>query len=324
MLLLPAVLTGQVRTLGEQDFRMQNLPSKLYTEYWEYTCILNGSMLLTYTFSISDFGGFRDRSTGVRLVVLRDGLPAHVVNKEYHPEQMVHDPAQWLLRPHNERDYIARGKPDSAHSLLFRTAKKGHRYHVNLTFSSVTPGTANPKSILSVEGVDVHVLPLFAQADVSGFVVIDRDSIMVRGKGFLDHVFYQSIPQKLFKSGMSIKSVRNDGALSAMVLERVHPGATPVIVTGTRMVHGVAYPVEQTALAAYTTHPDHRPKNAALYGRFFQLEAARLSHTYALLAELGELKRAVARRAFGREVIEAYSLLPGSEGPTAVHSFWIK
>ena len=135
---------GTFRNTTAEDFVAKNLSSKYYNELWTYHVQLQNGVQLVYTFSINDFGNFKDRVTGAKLMVTWKDGNDYIVNKQYHPEQLISSADSTYLRLHKNRTYWAKGDFDGEHILNFETTKDGVSYFANLTFYDIAQGNTQP------------------------------------------------------------------------------------------------------------------------------------------------------------------------------------
>lgn len=306
--MLPAFhAVAQTRFVNDGDFEARNLPGKFYTEYWEYSFVLNESILLNYTFFISDIGAIRDRTIGVRMVIVIPGRKPHVVNKDYEPRHFQHRPERFFLRPHPQRDFVASGPIDSVHHLLFKTGRRQHEYHVQLWMKNIIPGIVTDSPDAHPELGNFNLFTLIADSEVNGFIVIDQDSISVRGRGFMDHVYYPNLPNQVFSSGMNLKFPSRERGFSLLTMDEKKPvwnkkvGIAMRLTQGGRNVEPMLLPLKP-----------------------FELTPAGPKFEYTLLDELPDFKRFMARNILGREMVEVYQLVRLDSMLGVYHGFYVR
>lgn len=302
---------GQWREVTAGDFAPWNIPGPHYLEYWEYSFVLNDSLLVSYRMSISELGRMHERVTGIRLVIGRPGKPAHVVNKEFPIEKMISEEAAWFVKPNPASAHEISGTPDKGHLVYFRTRKNGHWYHVRLTLSQIRTGVRKP-----VQGEGFETFPVFLNADVHGFVVINKDSVPVTGKGFLDRGISRQFPLQYL---MSVKYLPLNAKQEAISFHIDKPVADRASGASVQVFSDRIQPVDFTKSLTVRGKSGHIPESIRLPETELILENPVVGVPYSMFEQLSPLNRFFAKNIIGRESKEWYGLIRNTQGIALVH-----
>lgn len=91
---------GGFQDTSPEDFAAKNLSANHYNELWTYHISLENGVQIIYSFSINDFGSFKSRVTGAKLIVSWKDGKTYVVNKEYDVKDLINQPENKYLRLH--------------------------------------------------------------------------------------------------------------------------------------------------------------------------------------------------------------------------------
>jgi hypothetical protein len=302
---------AQWRDVTASDFAPWNLPGAHYLEFWEYTFVLNETMLVSYQMSISELGRVHERVTGVRLVVGRERKPSLVVNKEFPISKMVSDEMGWFVKPNPASAYEISGDPEKDHLVYFRTRKDGHWFHVRLTLTNIRKGMRKPGLQDGFEA-----FPVFLNADVQGFVVVDEDSVVVSGKGFLDKGLSMQFPLKHLLSVKFLPVNNRQEAISYHIDKPVSGLASGEKIKASR---------ERVVAEDFSNAVEIRGKSGQvpisirLTETTLSLENPVVGLPYSILDQLGSVNRFFVKSLIGRESKEWYGLVRNAQGTALVH-----
>lgn len=225
-----------------EDFLAKNLPSKYYNELWTYHVNLENGVQIINTFSINDFGTFKDRVTGVKLMVSWTDGNTYVVNKEYDPGSLINEAGSTYLRLRHDRPYWARGNFDDEHTINFQNTKDGVQYDLNLTFYDISKGKRKGDGVYKFEDNEIGMQLLIPHAKVKGFVAINGDTLEAEGVGYMDHIYQNNLSTGLIDRSYRLKT---GGAENGMVLHFItlkKDGENSPIGYGVGYQNGTPYP----------------------------------------------------------------------------------
>ncbi len=315
LLFLPALLQAQdgiegpdggFQNTNPEDFLAKNLSSKYYNELWTYHVKLDNGVQVIYTFSINDFGAFKDRVTGVKLMVSWTDGKTYVVNKEYDPSSLINEADSTYLRLRHDRPYWANGNFDDQHVLNFQNTKDGVQYDLNLTFYDISPGKKMGDGIYKTGDNEIGMLLLMPHAKVKGYVEINGERIAANGVGYMDHIYQNNLSTELIDRSYRIKTGDSE---NGMFLHFITLNKDEV---DTPIGYGVGYndgnPYMITPSSIEKLQNDNNLDSELLI-RTDQTESINIDvkqhfHTYSLLNELGTLQRFFAKRVTGGELLE--------------------
>jgi len=201
---------GDFRSTEPEDFLAKNYPSKFYNELYTYQFQLENGVQIVYTFSINDFGSFKSRVTGAKLMVRWLDGNDYVVNKEYPIDIFRNEADSNIIVLHPERNYWAKGRFDKKHIIRFETTKEGVSYDIQLELINITNGVIWGDGVFKIKGNDFGITLLIPHAEVEGFVSINGERIEAKGTAIMDLTYQKSLSTKFLNNGYRIKSGDKD------------------------------------------------------------------------------------------------------------------
>lgn len=317
LILVPAALSAQtvffpVGSFGDadgEDFEAKNLSSKYYNELWTYHVHLDNGVQLIYTFSINDFGSFKGRVTGVKLSVTWTDGNTYVVNKEYNPSTLIVDPDSSYIRPHPDRPYWGKGSFDDKHRLFFHNTNDGVQYDLDLTFKNMAKGKVLGDGVYKVGNNELGISLLIPHAEVSGMVAINQDTLQVTGVGYMDHIYQNNLSSEIIDRSYRIKTGDKENGMFFHFLTLKKAGLQTPIGYGVGYKNGLEYMITPSSIERVESDPKTSELDSYIKVKPYQTDLLNVRvkkhmDTYSLLNELGGIKRFVAKKVIGGELIE--------------------
>ena len=263
-------------------------------------------MQIIYTFSINDFGAFKDRVTGVKLMVSWTDGNTYVVNKEYDPSSLINEADNTYLRLREDRPYWARGNFDDEHVLNFQNTKDGVQYDLNLTFYDISQGKRIGDGVYKTGDHEIGMMLLMPHAQVRGYVAINGERVEATGTGYMDHIYQNNLSTELIDRSYRIKSGNDSNGLFMHFITLSKSGANTPIGYGVGYENGNSYPITPSSIE--TVGRDDNLDSEVLIRTYktepLNIDVEKHFNTYSLLNELGRIQRFFAKRMTGGELLE--------------------
>jgi len=315
LLFSPAILHGQsgidspegpFRPTTSEDFLAKNLPSKYYNELWTYHVKLENGVQIINTFSISDFGSFKDRVTGVKLMVTWTDGKTYVINKEYDPSTLVNVADSTYLRLRKDRSFWAKGNLDGEHILNFQNEKDGVRYDMNLTFYDISEGISYGDGVYRFDDNEIGIKLLMPHAKVKGYVAINGDTLTANGVGYMDHVYQNNLSTEIIDRSYRVKTGDSNNGLFMHFITLDKNGTDLPIGYGVRYRNGEPTMITSSSIRKVLSDNKLDRKLLIDTGQTDSIDVDVQDHfnTYSLLSELGRIQRFFAKRVTGGELLE--------------------
>lgn len=315
MFLFPVVLQaqgeiqfpeGSFRDTEPEDFLAKNLSSKYYNELWTYHVKLENGVQIIYTFSINDFGTFKDRVTGVKLIVSWTDGNTYVVNKEYDPGSMINEADSTYLRLRHDRPYWAKGNFNGEHVLNFQNTKDGVQYDLNLTFYDISNGKSLGDGMYKTGDNEIGILLLMPHAKVKGYVSVNGNKIDAEGVGYMDHIYQNNLSTELIDRSYRIKTGDDQDGMFLHFITLNKSEVDSPIGYGVGYNNGSPYMITPSTVEKINSGEN---LDSEILIRTDQTETFRIDvqehfNTYSLLSELGRVQRFFAKRVTGGELFE--------------------
>lgn len=299
---------GTFHDTDDEDFLARNLPSKYYNELWTYHLNLDNGVQVVYTFSINDFGSFKSRVTGGKLMVHWTDGKSYVVNKEYSPEQFINEADSNYIRLHENRTYWAKGSFDDEHTLNFRTTKDGTQYFLNVTLFDIAQGKTIGDGTYKIGDNEIGISLLIPHAKVKGRLAINGDTLNVSGTAYMDHVYQNNLSTKIMDRSYRIKTGDDENGMFFHYIILQESGSHIPIGYGVGFRNGFEYLLTPQAINRI-----HRKGNLDIEVMIKSHQADSLNikvinhmDTYSMLNELSRMQKFVAKRVIGGELIEMF------------------
>lgn len=240
--------TGELRDAVLTDLKPHPSPSKTYNEFWTYHFFLDGNIQVILNFSRANLGSFKDPVCGADLTIMGFKGRNVTVAREYDKKNFSFSDADQELRVHEKITFS--GKLPDAHRVRFSTAKKNVEYLLELDFSDILPGKVWGDGMFKFGGGDaVGIFIHIPSATVKGRLAVNKDTLAVTGKAYMDHTFQTDLAPHLVGSGY--RFVTQDGPLeTGYILNPVSKYHRQPVGYGLRVVNGNLVLRKPTALKA--------------------------------------------------------------------------
>lgn len=315
MFLFPLILQAQgtiqypeksLRDAEPEDFLAKNLPSRYYNELWTYHVNLENGIQVIYTFSINDFGAFKDRVTGAKLIVSWTDGNTYVVNKEYDPSWLINEADSSYLRLRHDRPYWARGNFDDEHVLNFQNTKDGVEYDLNLTFYDISKGKSLGDGVYKTGDNEIGMFLLMPHAKVKGYVSINGERVEARGVGYMDHIYQNNLSTELIDRSYRVKTGDDQNGMFLHFITLNTGEQESPIGYGVGYKNGNATMITPAGIEQVrsSNHLDSEILVRTDQIKTMEIEVQEHFNTYSLLRELGRVQRFFAKRVTGGELLE--------------------
>ncbi len=301
---------GDFRVTEPEDFLANNYSSKFYNELYTYQIQLDNGVQVVYTFSINDFGSFKSRVTGGKMMVRWLDGEDYVANKEYPVEKFINEVENNSIILHPERNYWAKGSFEDEHVINFRTTKEGVAYDIQLVLYDIIPGLIWDDGVFKVKGNDFGITLLIPDAKVKGYVSINGEKIEASGRAMMDLTYQKNLSTKFLHKGYRIKSgdSQNGYVLNFYTIkedeDRIPFGY------GIRFIDGEQQIITPETIEFKDSYKTHGVWLNTEFG-FTLSDGKRIDfkltehfNSYSILDELGGISKTVAKRILRGEVIE--------------------
>jgi hypothetical protein len=204
--------TGDLRSAVLTDLKPHHSSSKTYNEFWTYQFALDGNVQVILNFSRVNLGSFKSPVCGADLTVLGFQGKNWTVAREYDRKNFAFADSSQELRVHADISFS--GKLPEAHHVHFATTKKDVRYYLDLDFSDILPGKVWGDGMFKFGGGDaVGIFIHIPSAKVKGRLGINKDTVAVEGRAYMDHTFQTDLAPDLVDAGY--RYVAQDGNVEA-------------------------------------------------------------------------------------------------------------
>lgn len=306
----PISPVGGLRYLDASEITQHEKKGGFYNEFWNYHIALENGSEIYLNYSISHFGGVRDAVSGARLSLLNWNGENYSAAREYNLEKLNFEEDKYKFLLHPERGIWFEGKLPDQHKAHFRTNKNGIDYDINLDFSDPIEGFTWGDGKFDLNNNDqLGLLTHIPYAKVSGFIAIDFDTVRVSGTGFMDHTFQTNVGTRLFdKSFKYIQSdddhfavgnfiipKGNDNKVVGYAFEKNDTGIVlkkPTFVTILSQKNILGENIADKIEICYEANPCEVLQIESMYEKI------------AMLEELGGIKKMLAKRFLGGDIIE--------------------
>lgn len=297
---------GGFQNTDSEDFLAKNLQSKYFNELWTYHVKLDNGVQVIYTFSINDFGAFKDRVTGVKLMVSWTDGNTYVVNKEYNPSSLINEADSTYLRLRHDRPYWASGNFDNEHVLNFQNTKDGVQYDLNLTFYDASQGKKKGNGIYKTGDNEIGMLLLMPHAKVKGYVEINGERVEANGIGYMDHIYQNNLSTELIERSYRVKSGDSQNGMFLHFITLNTDGVDAPIGYGVGYDSGEAFMITPSSIEKLQSDNNLDSEVLIRTGQAETINVDVREHfnTYSLLSELNRLQRFFAKRVTGGELLE--------------------
>ena len=300
---------GGFQNTTAADFDARNMQADHYNELWTYHINLENDVQVIYSFSINDFGTFKSRVTGAKLIVSWKNGKTYVVNKEYDVKDLVTKPDERFLRLNTERPYWAKGSFDGEHVLNFQNERDGVLYDLNLTLYDISKGKTLGNGVYKSGNDEIGIFLMIPHAKVKGFVAINGDTVQAKGTAYMDHIYQNNMSTELINKSYRVKSGDAQNGFFAHFISMKN-SSNNLIGYGVQYNNGSASMLTPRTLSILESTSVRNIKlDTRLRMKCYQMEPMTLQvdkhiNTYSIMDELSGFQKFFAKRVLGGELIE--------------------
>ncbi len=193
--------SGELETTSASDIKPMNRGSSTFNEAWVYHIYLDDGTQLYLSYMLANFGTFMSPVGGGRLSVINFDGEYYQVARQYDIDQMKYSEQDYKLRLHPEREIWFEGKLPENHRVRYKTEKDGVAYDIDLTFDEIHAGYRWGDGFFEADGEEIGIQMHIPQAKVSGKVKINDESKQVTGTAYMDHTYQSTITPRVLSSG---------------------------------------------------------------------------------------------------------------------------
>ncbi|MDR9417407.1 hypothetical protein [Gracilimonas sp.] len=315
LLLLPLIVSAQNRTstpegtfrdATSQDFAAENISSKYFNELWTYHIQLENGMQVIYAFSINDFGSFKGRVTGAKLIIQWKDGKTYVVNKEYSPADFINEPDSNYIRLNPDKPYWAKGRFENEHRLSFDGNKDGIEYELNLSLYDIATGKVLGDGVYNFGSNELGLYLLIPHAKVKGSVSINGEKVEAIGTAYMDRMYQNNLSTEIMDRSYRIKYGDDENGLFLHFITINAAGSKTPIGYGVRYQNGMATMLTPSEIEQVksTVKLDEEIVINPYQMDAFNVKVNKHYNTYSMLDELGRFKKFLAKQVIGGELIE--------------------
>lgn len=299
----------EVQYLENKDLKINEKNGAYYNESWDYHVILNNGAEIYVTYSVSHFAGLRSAASSGRLSLLNWKNKNFSVAREYDLNLLEFDEETYRMNLHPDRGIWIEGRPDKNHRLYYRTEKDGIHYDININFDNPFPGFTQGNGVFQLgEHDQMGMFTHFPFSKVSGFVALNDDTVKVSGIGFMNHTWLTNVATRLFETSYGFNQKTENGFTGGyFMVPKDH----------SKEVAGYAYEFDGEKLILKLPERIHVRKSEIVRGKTIPSEIevfyknaytdrfnfTDVSEKISMLDELGGLKKMMAKRFLGGEIL---------------------
>ena len=301
---------GAFQNTTAADFEARNMQADHYNELWTYHINLENGVQVIYTFSINDFGSFKSRVTGAKLIVSWKDGKTYVINKEYDVEDLITKPEDRYLRLKSDRPFWAKGKFNEEHTVNFQSEKDGVAYNLNLSLYDIAEGKKLGNGVYNVDGNEIGIFMLIPHAKVKGYVEINGERIEAKGTAYMDHFYVNNASTKIINKSYRVKSGDDENGVTFHFMSLKDGSKNTHIGYGVHYMDGTPRLISPSTIEAKENTKVRGVKlEKELLVKPFQMDALDLKvnkhlNTYSIMDELNGFQKFFAKRVIGGELIE--------------------
>ncbi|MEO9886379.1 MAG: hypothetical protein ABJR05_15110 [Balneola sp.] len=301
---------GDIRYLELNEIKQHEKSGGYYNEFWNYHIALDNGAEIYLNYSISHFGGFRGAVTGARMSLLNWNGENYKVAREYDLEKLVfvEDNYRFFLNP--ERGIWFEGKLPNEHKVHFKTNKNGTHFDINLDFLDIEKGYTWGDGLFQMGDNDqAGMYNQIPSSRIEGFIALDYDTVKVTGTASMIQFHQTNVGTRLFEKSFRFNKTTDNGYTGGYFL--IPKDAKNEIV-------GYGFEMYNDSLKIKKPISIETIKTKKLMGQEISSEikicyrnvpcdnivVTNLEEKVTLLDELSGLKKVLAKRFLGGDIIE--------------------
>lgn len=307
----------------------KNVSSSYFNEFWTYHIQLDNGVQILYGITISDFGSYKDRITGIKYQFTWTDSSDYVLRKEYGLDTFSYDSTSNTLEVHPDRVYRMTGKFDSVHTLTFKLNREGNDYYSHIELYDIAPSQSWGSGNFYQQGKQIGLTFPIPHAKVRGTIALNGDTLRnISGTAYMDHLHHTDLGSKLFKQGYRFKSGDDENGIVANIIETKKNGQ--LIGYGIRYEDGEPTLLKPVLVVASEHQKvrgikvDTNPRFTFSDGSTYQFEIEHIQNDDSILDALGGFSKFFAKRVLGGEVVQYHGYGEDNSGDDVFfHSFII-
>ncbi|MEQ9310357.1 MAG: hypothetical protein RLN90_12960 [Balneolaceae bacterium] len=306
----PIYPTGDIKSLSASDIKEHEKKGGFYNEFWNYHIALENGSEIYLTYSINHFGGLRNAVSGARMSLLNWNGKNYSAAREYDLEKLVFEEEPYRFMLNTERGIWFEGKLPDEHKVHFRTNKNGTHFDINLDFIDAMDGFTWGDGIFDLD--ENNELALFTHipfSKISGFIALDYDTVEIKGIGFMNHTYQTNVGTRLFeKSFKYIHSENGNYAAGYFLIPKDNESkVVGYAFEGTGNEITLKKPISVQVQSTDTFLGEKISERIKICYESSPCEILEIETMYekiAMLEELGGIKKMLAKRFLGGDIIE--------------------
>lgn len=301
---------GDLNTLNSGSIAPNEQKGAYFNEFWRYHIVLDNGSQIYLTYSLTHFGGLRDAVTGARLSLLNWQGIDYDVAREYDLTKMVFDQSINKMNLNPERSIWFEGVLPNEHKIVFKTNKDDILYDININFKDIQAGITWGDGLFKMGSNDeVGIETSIPFSNVIGFIALNGDTTNISGKGYMVHTYQSNVGTRLFDTGFSFVEHHKTGTSSGLFFIP-QDSKSEVVGYILEEKNGTINLKKPSSIKILSRKKFLGEKIPDLIEICFEsapcenLSVSKIQEKVAMLDELSGLKKMVAKRFLGGDLIE--------------------
>ena len=301
---------GDLTYLNPEDIKQHEKQGGYYNEFWNYHIALDNGAEIYLNYSISHFGGLKGAVTAARMSLLNWEGKNYKAAREYDLEKLIflEDNYRFFLNP--DRGIWYEGKLPDEHKVHYRTNKNGTHFDINLDFINIEKGFTWGNGLFEMGNNDLAgMYNQIPSSEIEGFIALDYDTVRVTGTASMIQLHQTNVGTRLFEKSFRFNKATYDGYTGGYFL--IPKDAEDEIV-------GYAFEKDGDSVKIKKPVSIETKKTEKYLGQKISSEIeicyekapcdyiviTHMAEKITLLDELGGLKKIIAKRFLGGDIIE--------------------
>ncbi len=301
---------GDVNFLSLHELRQHEKSGGYYNEFWNYHIALDNGSEIYLNYSVSHFGGIRDATTGARLSLINWEGRDYKAAREYDLDKLVFNEKTYKFFLNPERGIWFEGKLPDRHKVHFKTNKNGTHFDININFTEIEKSFSwgDGKFELGendLAGMYVQV----PAANVQGYIALDYDTVYVTGHATMTQFHQTNIGTRLFEKSFRFSQIDDDRYSGGYFLIP-KDAENEVVGFAYEKKNGKIYLKKPTSISVLESQEFKGENVSSKIEICYQnqncetIEIQKIDERITMLDELGGLKKIIAKRFLGGDIIE--------------------
>ncbi len=201
---------GNLTFVSAEEIKQHEKQGGYYNEFWKYHIKLDDGAEIYIDYSIAHFGGLKDAVTSARLSLLDWKGKNYKAAREYNLDKLVFTEDDYKFFLNEERGIWFEGKLPDHHRIKFRTNKNGTHFDIDLEFSEIEKGFTWGDGKFKIGNDDLAGMYVqIPSAKINGFVALDYDTVSVSGSATMIQFHQTNVATRIFDK--SFRYSKQDG-----------------------------------------------------------------------------------------------------------------